>query len=129
MPALILFGIGIVTIPMMVIDDITKGHWQTATLILPLIGGAIGLYAAYWATEDIAGFGESNSDNTYKIIGLVLGIMSDLYVLYLFSNITREEVFIYWCLPQLMGGGLLLVITMLVAVNKLLSRKSKTMVE
>ena len=111
LPALLLFFVGLAFVPSVVFLDLSKGHWESTVLLLPLAGGAAGLVSALLVTCDIAGNSLLSVNNNVKRLGLIAGILSELaVVVWLPPNM---EPFLYYWLPELFGGVVLLPLSYL----------------
>lgn len=115
-PAMLLFMVGMTLIIPATILDLTKGHFSTLQYLFLLAGGGAGLVSALLITLDIAGNPIVDSYLWLKRFGLMVGFVSELVVIYLFTP--NEEPFIYYWLPQLVGAIVLFVLSFSVTANK-----------
>ena len=109
LPAVILLLVGMVLVPMIVFLGVSKGHWETMILLLPLLGGGVGLLTAALIIFDIAGNSLLPVSLTLKRFGLLLGILSKLSVVAWIAP--NMEPFLYYWLPPLVGGVVLFVLS------------------
>lgn len=115
-PAMLLFMAGMILIVPAAILDLTKGHFSTLQYLFLLAGEGAGLVSALLITLDIAGNSIVDSYLWLKRFGLMVGFVSELVVIYLFTP--NEEPFIYYWLPQLVGAIVLFVLSFSVTANK-----------
>lgn len=115
-PAMLLFMAGMILIVPAAILDLTKGHFSTLQYLFLLAGGGAALVSALLITLDIAGNSIVDSYLWLKRFGLMVGFVSELVVIYLFTP--NEEPFIYYWLPQLVGAIVLFVLSFSVTANK-----------
>lgn len=108
-PATLLLLAGLALIPAAVFGDLAKGHIIAAVLLLPLLGAIWGLSSAVLVTFDIAGASFSRIGMNKKRWGLIAGFASELSVIAAFTP--NMEPFVYYWLPPLVGGVVLLALS------------------
>lgn len=104
-PAMLLLAAGAILVPMVVIMDLLKGHFETMLLLLPLIGGAVGLSSAIVLTTELAGSPIINNVTSYARLGLMVGIAAECVVYFYFEPEWGPS-FMYW-LPPIVGAVVL----------------------
>lgn len=95
--AMQLFGAGaILTIPA-TLNSLLKGQFDTLLFLGLLLGGGGGLLSAFLVTFDIGGNPVIPAHEWYKRAGLIVGLVSELAVIYIVSQ--NKEPFMYYWLP------------------------------
>ncbi|WP_221795205.1 hypothetical protein [Oceanobacter mangrovi] len=115
-PAMLLFMAGMILIVPATVIDLSKGHFSTLLYLSLLLGGGAGLASALLVTFDVAGKPLVESYLWLKRLGLIIGVVSELVVLSIFSP--DKEPFLHYWLPQLVGGVVLLGLSFSVTANK-----------
>ena len=115
-PAGLMFVAGLILIPMVVIMDLLKGHFSTMLFLLPLIGGAIGLFSVIVLTTEIAGDPIAKKLTGYARAGLLVGVAAESAV-YFYVKPESTPSLTYW-LPPIIGAVILFLASVAYTANK-----------
>lgn len=115
-PAGLMLAAGVILIPIVVIIDLSKGHFETILFLLPLVGGAIGLFSALVLTAELAGDPIVRNITGYARAGLLAGVAAESAV-YIYFKPETEPSLTYW-LPPLIGAAILFTASFTYTANK-----------
>lgn len=101
---------------MAVAIDLRKGHFESMLLLLPLIGGGVGLVSALALTTELAGNAIAKGITSFARAGLFVGIAAEL-VVYLYIKPESAPTIMYW-LPPLFGAVILFAMSFTITANK-----------
>lgn len=109
LPAITLLTVGLPLGLYMFVNGIMKGHIDTILMILPLLGGVVGLGSACLVTFDIINDQSMITKANYKRAGLALGVISEAVVVTFFQP--NFEPFAKFWLPPFIGAAVLFALS------------------